>query len=173
MTSNQEIERSYLLDGVPDLPAEGDSVRIEQGYLPEAAGLGDQDITEGRIRRTRGPGDRVKCTHTIKRGQGLVRTEHEETIDADHFEAAWPRTEGRRLTKTRHRVREGEFTWEIDVFDEIDLVLAEVELPTAATVVPIPAWLEPRIVREVTEDPAYRNFEIAARAARARADGGG
>lgn len=163
-----EIERSYLLRGMPPLP-EGafTTLRIAQGYLPIDARqtLG----VEGRIRSIQRDDGSVEYVHTVKTGTGLVRTEIERSLDADEFNRLWPATEGRRLTKTRYRVRQRDpvldtdFTWEIDRFNGLDLVLAEVELPTAAAVATPPSWLAPFIVREVTDEPAYRNFEIARR----------
>ena len=80
------------------------------------------------------------------------------------FEAFWPLTEGRRVAKRRHRVRDGAWVWEIDEFTDRDLILAEVELPARATEVPLPEWLRPLVVREVTDDPAYLNESLASTA---------
>lgn len=162
MTAPLEIERVFLLSRMPDLPPGAEVVRIEQGYLPDDA-AGGPDVPEGRVRRTRRANGEVRCFHTIKRGMGLVRTEEERALSEAEFERLWPSTAGRRLTKTRHKVREGDLTWEVDRFEGIDLVLAEVELPDAAHEAPLPAWLAPHVVREVTEEPGYRNFEIAKR----------
>jgi len=179
-----EIERSYLLSRLPDLPVDercAGTLHIEQGYLaggaspatdpatssPDGPG-GDAPIVEGRIRRTVHPDGRIHCVHTIKHGTGLVRTEQERDLTEAEFDRLWPLTEGRRISKERHRIRDGSFLWEIDRFFDLDLVLAEVELPGAEANAPIPTWLAPCIVREVTEDPAYRNFEIAKRAGTGR-----
>ncbi|MGE0707388.1 MAG: adenylate cyclase [Planctomycetota bacterium] len=156
----QEIERVYLLSGLPELPPGAEPWRIEQGYLPEHE-LDAPDCLEGRVRRKTAPTGKTSYVHTIKRGQGLVREETERAIDAAEFEAAWGRTLGRRISKTRHRVREGELVWEVDVFDELPLVMAEVELPYAEYPVELPAWLAPHVVRELTEDSRYRNFALA------------
>jgi CYTH domain-containing protein len=53
--------------------------------------------------------------------------------------------------------------WEIDVFEDRPLVLAEVELPSADAEAPPPAWLARHVVREVTDDPAYANSALARR----------
>jgi adenylate cyclase len=154
-----EIERTYLLDRLPLLlPPRSPAYRIEQGYLDPT-----QADVEGRIRRTRKPDGTVTHVHTVKTGMGLVRTEVEKDLTAAEFERLWPATAGRRIVKTRHKVKDGERTWEIDEFEGVDLVLAEVELPSADTEVAIPAWLAPHVVRDVTEESTYRNFEIAKR----------
>ncbi len=158
-----EIERTFLLDSMPSLPAGARVLRIEQGYLPERPGRRRDPLAEGRLRRTVHPDGAVVCTHTLKHGKGLVRREVERTIPADEFERRWPRTAGRRLTKTRHCVPEGDLLWEIDRYDGLDLVLADVELPTPETRVTLPAWLAPHVIRDVTDEPEYRNYRIALR----------
>ncbi|MEE8459108.1 MAG: hypothetical protein V3S08_04510 [Phycisphaerales bacterium] len=149
-----EIERKYLLQSLPQFPATAQSYRMDQGYFADEP---------GRVRRTRAPDGTMTYTHTVKKGIGLVREEIERELSADEFESLWHRTTGRRLTKTRTKVPEGNLVWEIDDYDALDLVVAEVELPTPETRVTIPGWLAPHVVREVTEDPAYQNWAIAIR----------
>lgn len=160
MTSSPlEIERVFLLARLPDLPPGAEAVRIEQGYLPDEGAHG----LEGRLRRATAASGQVRCTHTVKRGLGLVRTEEERALSPEEFERLWPATAGRRLVKTRHRAREGALVWEVDAFEGLDLVLAEVELPSADHQAPLPPWLAPHVVREVTEEPEFRNFALARR----------
>jgi adenylate cyclase len=155
-----EIERVFLLSRMPELPPGAEALKIEQGYLPED---GAPDHVEGRVRRiTRACGE-VKCVHTVKKGLGLVREEVERELPLAEFERLWPRTAGRRIRKTRHKVKQGALTFEVDRFDGIDLVMCEVELPSVDTQVDLPAWLTPHIVKEVTELPEYRNYELAKR----------
>lgn len=159
-----EIERTYLLDGLPSLPEVADTIGIEQGYLPEGGDL------KGRLRRELHADGAVRYTHTIKSGSGLVRSEQERTITQQEWELHWPQTEGRRLSKIRYLIESESdgLIWEVDVFDELELVLAEVELPNAETVVTPPPWLLPHIVREVTDEKQYCNYELALRLARTR-----
>lgn len=157
-----EIERTYLLNRLPGLPAAAEQVRIEQGYFSDEPG----SQIEGRIRRTIHPDGRIICTHTIKRGEGLVRHETERTIPSEEFERLWPETKSRRLRKTRWTIREGDMVWEVDAFEELDLVLAEVELTDEKASVTLPDWLRPHVVREVTNEKDYRNYELALSLAR-------
>ena len=156
-SSPLEIERKFLLDGLPALPDRAEPHRMEQGYLSDGP---------GRLRRAVGPDGRPVCTLTVKTGLGLVRREDERTISEQEFTKLWPRTAGRRLAKTRYRVDEAKQVWEIDRYDDLDLVLAEVELPSADAPITVPDWLRPHIVREVTEEPQYQNYQIALRLAR-------
>ncbi|MCP3905381.1 MAG: hypothetical protein GY715_17270 [Planctomycetes bacterium] len=158
-----EIEHKFLLDGMPVLPAGARAVRIEQGYLPPAP---DGAALSGRIRRAVDADGAVRCTHTIKRGRGVRREEIEREISEECFRREWERADAARLTKTRHRVDAGlvggaPAVWEIDEFDDHDLVYAEIELPSEDAVFEIPPWLAPHVVREVTDEIAYGNASIA------------
>lgn len=159
-----EIERTYLLDALPTLPAHAVSFIFEQAYLPEPETTPDGAV-EGRVRRQTAPDGTVFCTHTIKRGHGIRRTEVEREIDEAEFETLWARTEGRRVLKTRHRIAVqasfGPASWEIDEFLDRDLILAEMELPAVYTEVEFPKWLDPHIVRDVTHEAGYSNYELA------------
>ncbi|MBK8247904.1 MAG: CHAD domain-containing protein [Gemmatimonadetes bacterium] len=151
--ADTEIERKYLLLAVPEHWPEGDTIFIDQGYLP------GERLVE-RVRRTRSrAGERFH--RTVKSGVGLSRLEIEEECARELFDALWPLTAGRRVTKRRHRVLHDGLTWEIDEFTDRDLVLAEVELPSADHPVTVPDWLEPVVARDVTGDPAFANSTLA------------
>jgi adenylate cyclase len=169
-----EIERKFLLDRLPDIPRGADVWQIDQGYLapPEQTaaaldvGLIAMQPAVGRIRRIVFADGSIICTHTIKTGAGLVRSETERTISIEQFEQLWPQTVGSRLRKRRHRVHHDHSVWEIDDFEDTNLVLAEIELDAPDAAVHCPPWLEAHIVREVTDDPQYTNFAIAQRIGR-------
>jgi CYTH domain-containing protein len=148
-----EIERKFLLSGVPEIAREAPSLRIEQGWM---AG---ETIRERLRRVSDASGERFY--RTIKLGSGLTRAEYEESISREMFEPLWPLTKGCRIEKRRIQIRDGELTWEIDVFEGRDLVTAEVELPSPEAPLAIPEWLAPCLVREVTGDPAYSNLNLA------------
>lgn len=151
--SGVEVERKYLLRGMPpDMPP-ARTREIDQGYLPGTR------LVE-RVRRVR-EGDAERFYRTVKLGAGLVRTEVEEECTRELFEAMWPLTEGRRVRKRRHVVEDGSWRWEVDEFTDRDLVLAEVELPSADLTTESPAWLLTVLEREVTDDPAYVNANLA------------
>ena len=164
----REIERVWLLRAMPTIPAGAEVWRIEQGYLDpgsdDEAELARLGFPEGRLRRIVEPSGRERFLHTVKSGSGVVRIESEREIPAAEFAAGWPHTAGRRLAKTRHRVREGGLVWEIDRFDAFPFAMAEVELPAEDAPCPLPAWLAPFVEREVSEDPSYRNYALARRA---------
>lgn len=162
-----EIERVFLLDRMPEVPDQSLSTaerwEIEQGYLSSSESVPGHDTPEGRLRRITHADGSVEMTHTVKKGLGLVRTERERALDASEFEDLWPATSGRRIRKIRLRIDVAGQIWEIDQFSDLPLVLAEAELSSVETVLPIPEWLQPRIIREVTEEGAFRNFNLASR----------
>ncbi len=149
----EEVERKFLLTGLPPLEGAEGPVEIEQGYLP-----GERLIE--RLRRTQSD-EGVELVRTVKEGSGLARLEVEEAVTPDGFAQLWPLTEGRRLRKRRYRIADGNLTWEIDEFLDRDLVLAEVELSGQPVDVQVPRWLRPYVDREVTEDSAYSNVRLA------------
>lgn len=148
-----EIERKFLLKRLPETMPESTAINIEQGYLP-----GERLVERLRAVEV---GRKRTYLRTVKVGAGLVRTELEEETSAEVFKSMWPLTRGKRLTKRRHRVPDGDLTWEIDEFTDRPLVLAEVELPSADTTVEIPEWLQPWVEREVTGEVAYLNSTLA------------
>jgi len=151
-----EIERKYLLHGLPPEAAMAPSVLIEQGWLPGT-------VLRERLRRSIAADGSATYTRTIKLGQIGARIEVEEPTEPSLFNALWPQTVEARIRKRRHLVRDGSHTWEVDVFLDRDLVLAEIELRDTADVVTLPAWLAPFVVRDVTHDPAYLNSVMARR----------
>jgi CYTH domain-containing protein len=148
-----EIERKYLLRRLPDLGGRAEIEEIDQGWLPG-------ERLHERLRRVQS-GSATRYFRTIKFGQGVQRTEIEEPATQELFDSLWPLTEGCRVRKRRHKVREGDLAWEIDEFLDRELYLAEVELAHVSDRPKIPEWLAPCIEREVTDDPRYTNLRLA------------
>jgi CYTH domain-containing protein len=153
-SDDREIERKYLLRALPDRVLDADSLEIDQGYIPGVR------INE-RIRRARGA-DGVKYYRTMKFGAGMDRLELEDETTEEFFLATWPLTRGARVRKRRYLVPQGELIWEVDEFlDRSGLWLAEVELDHVDQVAPIPDWLAPSVIREVTFEKGYTNRALA------------
>jgi CYTH domain-containing protein len=151
---DREIERKYLLKGLPEAVAGAPSLEFDQGYIPGIR------INE-RIRRARGADD-VKYYRTMKTGSGIDRFEIEEETTQEFFEAVWPLTRGARVWKRRYLVPDRDVIWEIDEFlDRDGMWLAEVELERIDQEVVIPDWLAPVLVREVTTEKGYTNRALA------------
>ena len=151
-----EIEHKYLLGAEPTIPDEcvTDVIEIEQGYLP------GERITE-RLRRECHANGTIRLVRTLKTGHGLVRTEIEEDLSADVFDALWPLTAARRVRKRRTKASTAMHVFEIDVFLDRTLVLAEVEVEQVDDPVDLPLWLVDVLVDEVTDDSSYSNAKLA------------
>jgi CHAD domain-containing protein/CYTH domain-containing protein len=152
-TAEREIERKFLLSGVPPEATEVEPLEIEQGWLP------GERLVE-RLRHVRRNGSEA-WFRTVKFGAGLERLQLEEATAPGVFHGLWPFTEGRRLQKRRYRVPVGDLVWEIDEFLGRELVLAEVELTAPDIAVVPPEWLQPYLIREVTGEPEYENRNLA------------
>ncbi len=165
--SGHEIERVWVLKSAPVIPPELpiEVWEIEQGYLaPSAANESEaakRGFPEGRLRRIVEPDGTQRFFHTIKSGSGVVRVETERALTLAEFEAQWPRTQGRRLCKTRRRVRVDGLVWEIDLFHGLPLVMVEVELELATQRIDMPAFLSALVEKEVSLDARYRNAALA------------
>lgn len=145
-----EIEKKFIIAGLPAGLAGG--TKIRQGYLS----VGDPEV------RLRSKGEKFFATR--KGGEGFIRSEAEAEISAEVFHILWPATDGRRVEKTRFAM-EGEdgLVWEVDQYngDLAGLFTAEVELPSETTKVVMPGAISAVMVRDVTDDKAYKNKSLA------------
>jgi CYTH domain-containing protein/CHAD domain-containing protein len=146
-----EIERKFLLDEPPQQLQGRRGRQIEQGYLAGAGGI------EVRVRR-----EEDRHLLTVKRGHGELREEIEFPLNDRVFEALWPLTESRRLSKTRYLLPLGEgLEAEVDVYegDLEGLVTTEVEFgfERQSRDFQPPSWLG----EEVTGNLRYSNQSLA------------
>lgn len=148
---NQEIERKFLLTQLPPHLDQLSNNLIEQGYLAI-----DPHGSQVRLRKKR---DALFLT--AKRGNGIVRDEHEIELTRAQFDALWPLAEGRRLVKRRYEMPYRGCTIEIDVYGGANrgLTVAEVEFETeqAATEFVPPDWFG----EDVSNRPEYSNSNLA------------
>ena len=152
--NGREIERKFLLRGLPADVSRHPSVLIDQGYIPGTA-------VRERVRRTQ-DGSTLRYFRTIKVGTGIERFEFEEETTETFFVAVWPLTEGHRVRKRRYMVPSGGKTWEVDEFlDRHAFFLAEIELERADESVTPPAEIAAVIVREVTDEPGFSNYRLS------------
>lgn len=146
----KEIERKFLVSDGSYADLSVSHSRMRQSYL--------SDRPEATV-RVRISGERAMLT--VKGpNSGAVRDEWEWPIPVDDAEEMLSRLVlGRSIDKTRYIVPYGGQRWEIDEFHGPleGLVVAEVELPSADTVIEFP----PFVGREVTGDPAYYNSNLS------------
>lgn len=145
-----EVERKWLLDGIPpDIPL-GKGAAMRQGYVAL-----DEPV-EVRVRISAG-----EATLTVKAGRGLTRIEVELAVDVEAAEALWQHTAGRGIEKTRHRVPVSGAVAEVDVYGGTlaGLAIVEVEFPSEAEAgeFEAPSWFG----REVTGDDRWSNAALS------------
>jgi CYTH domain-containing protein len=149
--STREIERKFLLKRFPPGLKKFPRDTIVQGYL--AVGRGGLQV---RLRKK----GSVRSL-TFKQGTKGAREEREVRLSAEQFDALWPATAGRRLTKVRYDVPWKGHTIEIDIYRgrHRGLVVAEVEFDTQRSCAAFqpPDW----IGRDVTGKPKYSNVALA------------
>ncbi len=158
---SREIERKYLIRCIAHdfLRAQpGCAVwEIEQTYLTAAPG------ETRRVRRIAENGT-VRYALTVKRRLSAMSSEEDEQpIDAARYQALLAEADPARRTivKTRYRVPSGDQIAEIDSYPFwSDRMVLEIELASEAETPRIPAWVH--VVREVTDDPHYKNVSLAA-----------
>ena len=153
-----EIERKFRVVGDGWRMAAARRVRMEQGYLNDAASLRD-----GRQRasvRVRIAGEEG-FLNLKSRELGHTRQEFDYPIPLADAEALLALCVGGRIEKTRHYVEHAGHTFEVDEFtgENAGLVVAELELADADAPFDRPAWLG----AEVTDEARYYNLALADR----------
>lgn len=147
----REIERKFLLKNLPDGLTTFPHEEIEQGYLAvENGGVQVRLRKKGSVRSL-----------TYKRGTKTAREEREVRLSAEQFDALWPGTAGRRLTKIRYDVPWKDHTIEIDIYTgrHDGVVVAEVEFPDEKSCQQFtpPDWFG----EDVTGKSRYSNVVLA------------
>ena len=155
-----EIERKFLIE-YPDIdwlenhPA-CSCAEITQTYLCSDA---DEEI---RVRE-RIEGERRVYFHTVKRKvTEIKRIEDEREIQKDEYERFLREADPqkRQIRKTRYCLRENGLCFEIDVYPFWqDKAIAEIELCDEDT--PIVFHKRIKVIREVTNDKAFKNASLA------------
>lgn len=147
-----EIERKFLLrPGVP-LPSSDHVDNIRQCYLVTDEAM----VVRVRIVND----DRAILGIKISRDGGpTIRSEYEYEIPVEEALEMMAAASTVPVVKQRHVIQLRGRKWEVDFFEEANegLIVAEVELPSLETALPLPQW----IGREVTRDRRYTNGYLA------------
>jgi CYTH domain-containing protein len=142
----KEIERKFMVQEGPWRNVQG--TRYCQGYLNSA---------KERNVRVRTMED--KAYLTIKGiAIGASRMEFEYEIPLQDANELLEICEKPLIEKTRYKVQEGGFVWEVDEFsgENQGLIVVEVELESEDQDFPKPDWVR----EEVTGDPRYFNSNL-------------
>lgn len=170
MKSNLEIERRFLLRGLPNGRSGGkdEELFIHQYYLPQTD---PNSIERYRSVMTKGPLDgSLRCNdsyryyHTIKNFLGGITCEEiEKEITLNEFVPVMELYD--RMIQKRRLIyyTYDNLKWEIDDFEYNGdfLVIAEIEIPSEDYELKIPEWLQDDIIIEITGMKEFSNSNLA------------
>ena len=156
-----EIERKFLierpnlhlLEGFPHC----ERVDIIQTYLKP-----DGDSDEVRIRQRGANGNYIYYKTRKKKLSAMRRVEEEEKLSQEEYLALMVQADPafRPIHKERYCLSENGLYYEIDIFpDWPDKAIMEIELHSEDQEIVFPEGIS--VIREVTDDPAYTNHELA------------
>ena len=156
-----EIERKYLisrpnlhlLEKLPNC----ELVHIVQTYLKS-----DDPSEERRIRQRGSNGSYVYFMTRKKKGDGIKRVEIENRLSQEEYIALLVEADPayRPIHKERYCLSANGLYSEIDIYPEWkDKAIMEIELHSEDQEVVFPDEID--VIREVTDDPAYSNHELA------------
>lgn len=159
-TKHLEIERKWLVN-FSKLPKNLDSYSSQRLIAGYYRGEKDEKV------RIRQEGDKY---FTVTKGErmeeGMVKDIGlgDIEITKEEFDRLWPTTDGKRLYKTRYFIPVGDFTAELDVYDDFkkfDFYTIEVEFTSVdegKKFIP-PEWFG----REVTSEKGYSSRSLASK----------
>ena len=155
-----EIERKFLID-YPDIDLleklpNCQRVEIIQTYLKSADG------EESRVRQRGIDGSYIYCQTTKRMVTGLKRVEVERRLSKNEYLGLLMEADPhcRPIRKTRYCLTWENQYFEIDVYPFWkDQAILEIELTREEEEIRFPDMI--RVIREVTEDPDYKNASLA------------
>jgi len=161
-----EIERKFLLKNLPvvDYSLVIDVLQIEQFYLKSGRTDSWARVRKSYSRIT----DKVIYYHTVKRRVATgINDEREKTITKVQYDKYIKEYikggESRKISKTRHVFKDGKLKWEIDVFNGMSLIVAEVELPRKKYKLTVPRFINENLIMEVTRFNEFGNRNLASK----------
>lgn len=150
-----EIERKWLIN-IEDIPydlTKCEHLDIEQAYISFRPTI--------RIRKISNKDEYILTIKSPSLDKGLSRQEYEINISSQDYDNLLNRKEGIVLSKTRYRVKQGEYILEIDLFhNEYDgLAYMEVEFESVEKA---NIYIPPSFVKqELTYNKKFSNASLA------------
>ncbi|BFH60595.1 CYTH domain-containing protein [Paenibacillus azoreducens] len=154
-----EIERKFLLPEYPaDLIREHE-IRIEKEQLIDQTYLaihGDQELRVRKIQDL--TSKQVEYTHTFKKGHGIAREEVEYSISEGLYEQMINAHQAVPLIKKRTTAVWGDKVIEIDDYEQIQLLVLEVEFASVeeAENFNAPGWFG----KDISSEKQYSNKKV-------------
>lgn len=156
-----EIERKFLLKAMPDTkPTE--IIKIEQYYHKNDRGVWE------RARSWDSNINGIKYIHTVKKSVSKgVNLEDEYLMTKEEFgsfkETCFnSKNDSKFLLKERWIYPDNNLYWEVDLFKfDLNIVIAEIEIPTKGYKIKIPDFITDKLLLEVTEFKQFSNRSLS------------
>lgn len=154
MSLELEIEKKIILKKLPSINYDK-KIKITQFYLKNDGGKWE------RYRKSEVNG-KIQYFKTIKNTlREGVSMEDENSISKKKFNKKVKKCD-RKISKTRYvKNIENDLFWEIDVFDNINMVMAEIEIPSEDYEVEYPDWIDDNMIKDVTGIKEFSNRRMA------------
>lgn len=148
-----EIERKFLIDvkTFKSLSKNKDIELIIQAYLI----LQDNYHCRVRISSFK-KSKKQKAVFATKVGKGIKRYEFEESVSLEHAKQLL-KLALCSLKKQRIKIKHKGLTWDLDYYPNLNLAVAEVEIPSKKHRIEKPSWVK----EEVSGSKKYSNIAIA------------
>ncbi len=150
-----EIERKFLLKRMPKPMFYDRALEITQYYLPK-----DEGGYTVRIRETIGNGTRTYHLTKKKYINPTVNEEIEKQIGGGEFNHLKKKALTM-LSKKRYLYTIDNLTWEIDEFNGMRLIIAEIELPSEDYNLKMPEVITDVLIKEVSGIKEFYNQELS------------
>lgn len=152
-----EIERKFLLTRLPNVKKWDDMISIIQYYIEDSVRLrqSTSKLTNKSI-----------YTQTIKEfvSPGINKEKEKRISEKKFWELLYATSYYTMIYKTRYIYESPDKRkWEIDVFTNRNLVIAEMELKSMKEKLRIPNCIKEKLLMEVTNYKEFSNYEISKR----------
>ena len=153
MVKNLEIERKYLLKRLPQLKWD-QVIHIKQYYLADKTRIRQSFIPPGGF-------EYIKCNKTLLKKNPRIYKEIEVILSRGEFQHLLKKAKTG-LMKTRFIKKvSGGLKWEIDMYEDLDLIVAEIEIPSKKFKVKLPKFISELLIMEVTKFSEFSNRSLS------------
>lgn len=161
---NLEIEKKFLLKNFPkDTNKLKEIINIFQIYSNDKK-VDSSERVRMCLKLTENNESELNFYHTIKkRISNLSQEENEKEISQskfNEFSNKFLKSGGGSISKTRYVFKEGKLKWEVDMFSSINIIIAEIELPSESYKFKIPKYIQDEIITEVTGSKEFSNKNL-------------
>jgi adenylate cyclase len=146
MSHDIEHERTFLARSLPSGLHECEKMEIVDVFLPTAS------FHPVLRLRKRGEKYRITKKYPVEEGDSSVMHEFTIPLDKEEYEELFQSVKGKRFRKIRHYLKEGDVTYEIDIYQDNlhGLVVVDVEFPegTGKEEMVMPSWCLADVTQE-------------------------